>query len=59
MLRHDFDQTEFMKNILGNGEGKSSFNAADVSNIAYWIYQNAFYDGIHAARGESIESLIR
>jgi len=62
MSRHDFDNTELMKKVFRHGDGVAknlNFNAADVSNISYWIYQNAFYDGVHSITGEETESLIK
>lgn len=62
MARHDFDNTELMQKIFKHGDGNVkniNFNAIDISNIAYWIYQNAFHDGLHAGRGQKVESLIK
>jgi hypothetical protein len=62
MTRHDFDRTDFMRDIQAHGDGvpaNLNFNAIDIGNIGYWIYQNAFYDGVHAAGGISVKSAIK
>ena len=62
LSRHEFDATDFMKKIFAHGDGVKenlNFNAIDISNIGYVIYQLAFHDGIDAAHGNYEKSSIK